>query len=286
MTTKDNSQLILTLLGTGTPIPDSKRHGPSQIIEFPDSSILIDCGPGVLHRLLETDIDVRSINDIYLTHLHSDHVSGLNDLLWAGWVARWWETPPRLTGPIGTKQFLDRLLYAFEEDIRLRSQEGAVTERNLIPIVTEVGDGWSTQKESWKAEAFSVDHFPVKYALGYRFSAAGKTIVISGDTRRCDNLVKYAKDSDILVHEVAWEKGLKNQIESSESAERARFERLLSYHTTSVEVGEIASESNTRHLVLSHLLLAGGTPDDITEDVRKSYKGQLTIGNDLARFTI
>ena len=275
----------LVLLGTGTPIARTARHGPSQIVELDGDLVLVDCGPGVLHRLLESGCDFYSLSHIVLTHLHSDHVSGLADILWAGWEGRWWSTPPLLIGPPGTRVFVDRLLSAYEEDIFLRSNEGAMDETGLRPEIIEVHDGWSSRHGNWKLTAFSVDHKPVKHAFGFRFEIEARSLVISGDTRRCDNLIENAKDAGLLVHEVAWDKGLRLAIEQSTGADRARFERILSYHTSSLEVGEIARLANVKHLVLSHLV-GGGTPDDYMNDVKQSFLGEVSVGYDLETFVI
>ncbi len=278
--------ITLTLLGTGTPLPDRDRHGPSQIVELDGDVVLIDCGAGTLHRFLESGSNVKAISHILLTHLHSDHVSGLNDFLWAGWVGRWWAgTPPLLIGPPGTTEFMERLLHAFEEDILLRTEEGAVTKSDLMLKIVELEDGWSFSNGKWQMVAFAVDHKPVKHAFGFRFDLGDKAVVISGDTRMCDNLIKHAHNADLLVHEVAWEKGMRLSIDQSNGAERARFERILSYHTSSLEVGEISTLANVKHLVLSHLMLAGGNPEDLMRDVKKSFEGRVTVGHDLARFS-
>jgi ribonuclease Z len=99
----------LTLLGTGTPIPDVTRKGPSQVIEAGTSLVVVDTGRGCVDRLLEAGYGAQGgralkmpLAAIALTHLHSDHLTGLPDLLWAGWVMRWWERPPVLIGPPGT----------------------------------------------------------------------------------------------------------------------------------------------------------------------------------------
>lgn len=275
----------LTLLGTGTPIPDRDRHGPSQILELDGNVVLIDCGAGTLHRLLESGAHFNSITHVFLTHLHSDHVSGLVDFLWAGWVGRWWSTPPVLVGPSGSTEFVERILHAFEEDIRLRTDEGAVTTASLVPKIIEIQDGWSLNYGNWHMLAFSVDHKPVKHAFGFRFEYARQSVVISGDTRMCENLIRHAENADLLVHEVAWEKGMKDSISQSEGAQRARLERILSYHTSSVDLGKIAALAKVKHLVLSHLMLAGGKPEDLLSDIRQSFLGQVTVGYDLAEFS-
>ncbi len=145
----------LTLLGTGTPVPDPKRHGPSQVIESGGELILIDCGAGSYHRLLEAGYLQPNFSRILLTHLHSDHITGICDILWAGWISRWWDEPPRLVGPPGTAQFIERLISAYEYDIKVRSGAERSPE-TLIPVVEEVEEGWSTSGGDWRLTAFRV----------------------------------------------------------------------------------------------------------------------------------
>src|SRR5262245_22352264 len=106
----------LTLLGTGSPQANPRRHGPSQLIEAGDDLILVDCGAGALHRLVEAGYGQRPISRIAITHLHSDHITGIASLLWAGWVGRWWQVAPKLVGPPGTARFIDKLIEAHEVD--------------------------------------------------------------------------------------------------------------------------------------------------------------------------
>lgn len=278
-------QIAVTLLGTGTPSPNLSRRGACQIIALGKDTVMVDCGAGALYRFLESKADTRSISHICLTHLHSDHTTGIPDLLWAGWVGRWWIKPPTIVGPPGTKQFIDRILSAFEEDIRLRSEEGAVSRTGIMPDVIEVSNGWTLQYDRWNMLAIGVDHKPVKDALGFRFKLGHRSVIISGDTRRCENLIHHSKDADLLIHEVIWGDGMKRLIAKAKMPQRARLERILNYHTPSIELGEIAALANVKHLVLTHLVLAGGTPDNLISDVRKAFQGNLSIGEDLASYT-
>lgn len=279
--------LAVTLLGTGMPQPDRDRRGPSQVVELDGDLVLVDCGPGALHRFLETGLNGAAIRLIALTHLHADHITGLADILWAGWVGGWWQTPPLLIGPPGTRTFVTQLLHAFEDDIRWRSTEGATTREGLQPDTEEVEDGWSFEHAGWRLIAFRVDHRPVEHAFGFRFEAAGRAIVLSGDTRRCENLIERARDADLLVHEVIWGDGMRRAISQAQTPEsRARLQRILSYHTPATDVGEVAALANVRHVVLTHLIFAGGTPEDLIADVRQSFHGPLCVGEDLVTFQV
>src|SRR5687768_13887144 len=139
--TKRGLTMKLTLLGTGIPTANPNRRGPSQVIESGGELVLIDCGAGATHRLVEAGYGRRPIKELLITHLHSDHITGVPDLLWAGWVGRWWDKPPAISGPPGTKEFIEYLLKAFSYDIavRTRTPGGEGLEKEwLIPEVTEV----------------------------------------------------------------------------------------------------------------------------------------------------
>ncbi len=277
----------VTLLGTGMPQPDPARRGPSQVIDVRGELVLVDCGAGTLYRLLEAGYDGRAIRHIALTHLHSDHTTGLADLLWAGWTQHWWTSPPSVVGPRGTAELAHRLVHAFDYDIRVRTLEGSLDAAVLMPSVTEVDDGWAIEDSAWRLAAFRVDHAPVDQAFGFRLDTDHGAVVVSGDTRRSANLVTHARGADLLIHEVIWRAGMERLIESAEDPiQRARWERVLGYHTPAEDVGALATEAAASAVVLSHIIAPGGTPADLINDARRAYDGPLTVGADLATFEV
>lgn len=269
------------------PLPDVARRGPSQTIDVADDLLLVDCGAGTLHRLLESGQSPGRLRRIALTHLHSDHTTGLADLLWAGWTQRWWTTPPSIIGPPGTQHLVRHLIEAYEYDIAVRTKEGALTRESLVPDVVEVQDDWVTTTDHWQLRAFRVDHAPVDEAFGFRVDSDDGGVVISGDTSRSPNLIRHAMDVDVLVHEVVWRTGMERLMESSpDPLQRRRLERILGYHTPADDLGSLATEASARSLVLTHIIVPGGGPADLAVDVRRGYDGPLTIGHDLAVFTV
>ncbi len=276
----------LTLLGTGTPGANPQRRGPSQVIESGGDLVLIDCGAGVAHRLVEAGYARRSIRRLAITHLHSDHITGLADLLWAGWVGRWWDAPPEIAGPPGTKRFVETLLDAFAYDIavRTRTPDGEGLHKEwLIPKVEEVEEGWKCAGSDWQLGAFRVDHVQVDEAFGYRMDGPDASIVISGDTRRCENLIQRAQGADILVHEVI-EAGPEPPADADPWLIMRR-RAVNAYHTPSDEVGKIAQDAAAKHLVLSHLVMRGGTTEKLQDEAARDFKGPVTVGEDLQVFT-
>lgn len=272
----------LTLLGTGTPIPNLQRYGPSQVVEVGDRLVLVDAGIGVVHRLMGAGYARPRIERIALTHLHFDHIAGLHDLLWAGGIQSWWEEPPPIVGPPGTREFIAGLMQAFSYDIKVRSI-GERRREGLVPrVVEEMEEGWATDTPDWRLSAFRVEHKPVDQAFGFRLDANDGSIAISGDTRRSENLIRHARGADLLLHEVYWAEGMRKAIAAeAHPGVRARLNIIAGYHTPSDEVGQIADRCGAQHLVLSHLLLNGGAPAEIRTDVERQFAGPVTVGEDL-----
>ena len=285
----------VTLLGTGIPAPDLLRRGASQVIEVGDDLVMVDCGRGALDRFVEAGYTQsggrvlnRPLHTLALTHLHSDHITGIPDLLWAGWVMRWWERPPRLIGPPGTADFLHHLMEAFAYDIRVRTSGEAFHRSALVPDVVEVDDGSTFDASDWHLKAFRVEHEPVDQAFGYRIDADSASLAISGDTRYAENLVRHARDVDMLIHEVYSRVGMLRRRENAATPRaRAVVDRIAGYHTPANDAGKAAADTHAKQLVLSHVLLgAGGSPEDILQDVAAAYADQATVAADLQVFTI
>jgi ribonuclease Z len=288
----------VTLLGTGTPVPDPARRGPAQLVDAGGDLLLVDCGSGAVQRLVEAGYvapgrlvhQALPLRRIALTHLHTDHVTGLPDLLWSGWIFQWWDVPPVVVGPPGTAAFLERLVAAFAADVRARSRPGRGPE-SLVPRVEEVEDGWQEAGTDWRLTAFRVEHPPVDQAFGFRVDApagAAGAVVFSGDTRRSANLIRHARGADLLVHEVYSRTGLAAQLAGVPDPQaRARLERIVDFHTGSDQVGQVAAEAGVHRLVLTHAIFgAGGTPADVLADVARAFPGPASVGEDLQTFVV
>lgn len=285
----------LTLLGTGTPVPDPARRGPSQVVEVGGDLLLVDCGSGAVQRLVEAGYvapgrlvhGALPLRRIALTHLHTDHVTGLPDLLWSGWIFQWWEVPPVVVGPPGTADFLRDLVHAYRYDVRVRSRPGRGPEA-LVPRVEEVEEGWQDAGAAWRLTAFRVEHPPVDQAFGFRLDGDNGSVVFSGDTRRSENLVRHAWGADLLVHEVFSRAGLEAQLGGApDPVARARLERIVDFHTSSDQVGEVAAAAGAQRLVLTHAIFgAGGTPEVVLADVARAYAGPAALGEDLQAFAV
>jgi ribonuclease Z len=271
------SALVVLLLGTGYPRPDPARAGASTVVIAGDSWFVVDAGRGATMRIAATELQYAKLRGVFLTHLHSDHTAGLPDLFTTSWQFGRKTAPLELYGPKGTKKLANAMLDFFAEDIHLRRDvlekhpaAGATIRTHIVREGVVYDDG------KVKITAFAVDHRPVEHAFGYRFEADGKVVVISGDTRPTQNLVKYAKGADVLVLEAY----LPEHFDRVDTPEVAA--RLKHYHTSAEEAGELAARAGVRKLVLTHLI-PGNADATFRERAARAFKGEIVVGTDLLR---
>jgi ribonuclease BN (tRNA processing enzyme) len=278
----DRSRLIL--LGTaGGPTPKPNRAAPAQAIVVGDATYIIDCGNGVARQMTLAGLRPGQIRSVFLTHHHSDHNADYGNLLLLAWAAdlnHRVETfgPPPLVAM--TRQFLD--LNAV--DIRTRiADEGRPPLAPLIAPHEVTGGGVVFEDSNVRVTAALVDHPAITTALAYRFDCADRSIVISGDTRPSPALIELARGADVLVHEVMHLPALDALIATEPNAATLR-EHLLASHTTTEQVGQVATQAGVKTLVLSHFV-PGGYPfledRDWYDAVRPHFAGHLVVGRDL-----
>ena len=268
----------LTLLGTGCPAVSTERYGPAQVICHQNQAILVDCGSGVTQRLLAAGLSGRSLDAVFLTHLHSDHIVDLFQLVISSWH-QGRDRPQRVFGPRGTKAYVAGLLALWQPELAQRiAHERRPSTRALEVLVEEFDDGASFQFGDLQVTAVEVDHKPVKHAFGFVFAAAGRRLVISGDTRRCAALSAAAKGADLLLHEVFLHHALLPEpgVRSAETVAQA-----ASYHTLSEEVGKIAAEAGVGCLMLTHFVPPGCDREALLAEVARDFSGPLVLGEDL-----
>ena len=277
-----SSGVEIVFLGTGYPAPDAARQGPSLAIVANGKAYLVDVGTGVVRQANSASqrgvpaLDPAALDIAFLTHLHSDHTLGLPDLILTPWVLRR-SKPLELYGPSGTKAMAEHILEAYAEDIRIRitGLEGANTTGYKV-TAHDVQPGSIYQDANVSVKAFLVKHGTWKEALGYRFEASGKSIVISGDTSPADSVIDACNGCDALIHEVyAGSVAL-----SSGGAEWMQY--MKAFHTSASELGEIAAKSRTKMLILTHWILLGNAKeDDMVREILEKYSGPIVIARDL-----
>jgi len=277
----DTTRARVVLLGTGTPIPDPERSGPGLAIVVRGSSYLVDAGPGIVRRATAAarrdSIDalrVANLRRVFITHLHSDHTLGLPDLMLTPAVMHR-KGPLYVYGPPGTRAMVTHLLAAYREDIDLRihglerGDSGAYR-----VIVKEVVPGVVYRDSNVTVRAFRVLHGSWKSAFGYRFEGGGRSIVVSGDTKPSQSIVDACDGCDVLVHEVYSKKGF-------DRLPAADQQYHSSFHTSGIELGDLAARARPKLLVLSHILFFGESADEIVGEVRSRFGGNVVTGHDL-----
>mgnify|MGYP002629482797 FL=1 len=273
----------LIILGSGTPNPDPERSGSAYAVIVDDTPYLIDFGPGIIRSAAALSpawggeikgASVENLEHAFLTHIHSDHSAGLSDLLLTPWVMGR-ENRLQLFGPPGLEKMALSILDAYQEDIDYRVNGTQPANKTGYKFeFTELKNGIVFQDKNLTVEAFKVNHGDFDDAFGFRFTSKDKVIVFSGDTGPSKSLEKYAKGADILVHEVYSQAGfLKKTLEWQIYHQ--------GHHTSTHEVGEIATRAQPKLLVLSHILFWGSEPEDILRETQETYKGEIKIAEDL-----
>src|SRR3954464_5625906 len=288
---KADGDFRVTLLGTGTPIPDPDRFGPSTLVEAGNQKLLFDAGRGATIRLRQINVSKGSImskiDALFLTHYHSDHTLGIPDLWLTGWLGGGGRKEPfRLIGPVGAKSLMANLESAYALDIKIRLEDEKLPPEGIATVVDEFEkDGVVYDSDGVKVIAFTVDHGPaIKPAVGYRIEYKGRAVVISGDTRYDQNVIKYGTGVDLLIHEVC--------VARPELLSNPFMKRVIDHHTTPREAGQVFSLAKPKLAVYSHLVFLGNdkvpraTVDDIVAGTRETYDGPLQVGVDLMSFEI
>jgi ribonuclease Z len=273
--------LKVTLLGTGTPRPIMQRFGPSILVEAGGQKLLFDCGRGCTQRLYQAKVPFSEVTALFLTHLHSDHIVGIPDLWLTGWI-NGRRSPLQVWGPRGTQQMMKGLGQAYEFDIHIRRDvDEQIPGEGVVEKTTDIEEGVVYESGGVKVTAFNVDHGPVKPALGYRVDYGGHSVVLSGDTRYSENLIKFAQGSDVLIHEVL----AANAFEALNAAlTKQQIEKVMAHHTKTEEAAMVFAKVKPKLAVYSHIVPPNAT--DLLSDTRKGYSGPVEVGEDLMSIEI
>ncbi len=270
----------VVVLGTGTPIPDAHRAGPSIAVIHRGESYLFDIGAGAVRNAATAryQYDIPSlyptqIGHVFITHMHSDHTLDLVEAAYS----MWWRRPHKLKayGPEGLAEMVAGMQQMMAPDTRIRlsgSQPVQHPESYRVDA-TEIEEGVVLEKEGLRIEAFNVPHGDIRPAFGYKITAHDRVIVISGDTAVSEKLKEMAKGADILVHEVISDTGLSRNSESFQQYHKRS-------HTTAADLGRLASDVEPELLVLYHGLFYGEAESLIVDEVRSTYDGKVVLASD------
>lgn len=271
----------IVLLGTGSPLPDPERAGPSSLVRAGGLTMLVDCGRGVLMRLAAVGCSPPALDAVFLTHLHSDHVTDFNDVLTTRWIMSPVPTPLRVVGPPGTATFVERTIEMLRDDIgyRLAHHEDLTWEPSCD--VTEVSSGMAFEADSVRVVAAPTDHRPVAPTVGYRFEHDGAAAVLAGDTVPCEGLDRLCAGADVYVQTVVRRSVV-------ESVPMQRFRDILDYHSSTDDALRTASRAGVGTLVYTHCVppVPPGGEKELLAEAEGRFSGTVLVPRDLDVVTV
>lgn len=273
----------VTLLGTGSPIPDPNRGGPCTLVQAGQQNIMIDCGRAAIMRLLGAGVLPGMVNTILITHLHSDHITDLNDLVTTRWVMMPVNVPLKVVGPVGTRQVVDAMLtmLTLDQGYRHAHHDDLRANGPLTVDVVEVGPGETFNIGEVSVSTHATDHRPVDPSIGFRIEHDGKVAALAGDTIPCAGLDDLCLNADIYVQTVIRDDMVKQLATILPNSQR--FLDILDYHSTVAQAGQTAARNNVKTLMLTHCVPAvqPGQEDDWIALAKEHFAGTIVLGPDL-----
>lgn len=293
--------LQVVLCGTGSPLPDPARAAACTAVIAGGHFVLVDVGPGSWEVLDLANLPIGHVDAVLLTHFHSDHIGDLGEATTQSWIAGR-AAPLEVFGPPGTARVVAGFGEAYAADVEARvahhgerwmPRAAATAVARELPLPEGTAATPVFERDGLRVTMFAVDHEPVHPAVGYRFDFAGRSVVVSGDTRRSASLVANARGADLLVHEALNRAMVERAATVARRLGRERVAKLAGdipgYHTSPVEAAEAAREAGVPHLVLTHLVPA--PPNALLRrvflaGVADVYDGEVTLGEDGMRFSL
>jgi ribonuclease Z len=273
----------VTLLGTGSPIPDANRAGPSTLVRAGGQTFLVDCGRGVQQRAAAIGVGANGLTALLLTHLHSDHIADLGDVIITRWVTTFTPDPPPLpiVGPPGTADVVKATLKAFGFDIGYRIAHHADLTSPPPVEVHEYTDGVVWDRDGVQIRVAPTDHRPVTPTIGFRVEHSDASVVLAGDTVPCASLDELAKGAGALVHTVI-------RKDLVESMPMQRIRDICDYHSSVEEAAATATRAGVGILILTHYVpaIAPGQEDDWGALAATAFDRQIELGDDLHRVEV
>jgi ribonuclease Z len=272
--------LSLTILGTGSPIPSPDRAGSASLLRTTTAAVLVDAGRGVVMRLAAAGVLPTKLDAVFITHLHSDHISDLNDVITTHWVMSPTPRPLRIIGPDGTAEMVEGALAMLAPDIRYRIAHHDDLNEPPNPEVTELQGGERIEIGDMVITAEQTDHRPVEPTLGYRVAAGDAIIALAGDSVPCAGLDRLCDQADLYVQTVIRD-DLVRMIPS------ARLQDILDYHSNVAQAADTAMRNGVKTLVCTHYV-PGRAPGDEEEwlaPMRQIFDGAIVLADDLTTLT-
>jgi ribonuclease Z len=264
------------VLGSGSPLPDPNRAGPSTLVRTSAGDLLFDCGRGVLMRAAAAASGAGAFAGVFLTHLHSDHITDLNDIVTMRWAMSFIPNPLTLVGPVGTAALMAATEAMLEPDIGYRLAHHDDLQWRPQATVSEVASGVVFESGTVRVTAAPTDHSPVRPTVGYRIEDGGSSVVIAGDTVPCAGLDELCAGADVLVHTVI-------RPDLIEQFGLPRLTDVLDYHSSVADAARTAGRTGVGAVVLTHLVPspAPGTEQEWIDQAAAHFGGTIVLAEDL-----
>ncbi len=291
---EDDALHVITT-GTGAPLPDPNRVGPQAVVVAGDQMLVFDTGPGSTRQLALTGLSISSVNALFLTHYHSDHISDLGEFMLQHWTGTGMVEPLHIYGPPGVEEVVAGYLAAYQLDRGYRiAHHGA----DVMPPsgfggvahTFDLGSDLMSSKVVYEAGdvqviAFNVDHPPVVPAVGFRVNYKDRSAVITGDTIYSDSLIHHSMGADLLVSDSLNHKMSQMVADAGEGMDNnltSVAEDIQESHIRPEEAAVVAKEAGIPVLIITHVLPP--VPDFLIRpflrDAKAVYDGHLQMAND------
>ena len=266
----------ITLLGTGSPIPDARRAGPSTLVTADGLTVLVDCGRGVLMRLVAAGVLPPMLDGLLITHLHSDHITDLGDVITTRWVMSPVSRPLTIVGPPGIREVVDHTLASLAPDVRYRIDHHADLTEGPAVTAVEVQPGDTFTMGSATIRVGATDHKPVEPTVAFRVEVGDVSAVLGGDGVPCAGLDELCRDATAYVQTVIRDDLVK-------LVPMQRLQDILDYHSTVAQAAETAARNGVGTLVLTHYVpsLQPGQEDEWRALASPHFSGPIVLGDDL-----
>ncbi len=287
--------LHVGLCGSGSPFPDEQRAGPCTVVLAGKHLLVFDAGNAASRNIGRMGFNQGAIEAIYLTHFHSDHIDGLGELLLQRWVAGANRTPVPVYGPNGVDAVVQGLMQTYRQDQGYRVAhhgDATVAASGYGAIAQTFSPGTEGHVVVFKdaeleVAAFSVDHGPVHPAVGYRIRYKDRSMVLSGDTKASQAVLREAAGADLLVHDALSQPLLAVLQQSATALGRTHlakvFHDITDYHASPQQAATTARDAKVRYLLLNHIvppLPLPGMEQLFLADAPEIYRGPLRVGRD------